>query len=109
MSKLSDEQLEMARDFEHLIFQYLSSAGQKYTAEAVNMSESAISRMKSEPKENSKDTEIQRFCKILSYIGLQIVPANVQCHPAKYIEALQTLAEVGIKAENKRPRKLGWD
>lgn len=109
MSKLSDEQLEMARDFEHLIFQYLSSAGQKYTAEAVNMSESAISRMKSDKKENSNDTEIQRFCKMLAYIGLQIVPANVQCHPPEYINALLTLSELAIQAEKKRPHKLGWD
>lgn len=109
MSELSDEQLEMAREFEHLIFQYLSSAGQKYTAAALLTSESTISRMKSEKKENSNDTEIMRLCKMLSYIGLQIVPASAQCHPPKYIEALQTLAKLQLEAESKRPGKLGWD
>lgn len=109
MGKLSPEQEETARDFESLIFQYLSSAGQKYTAEAVNTSESAISRMKSEKKENSNDTEIMRFCKILSYIGLQIVPASAQCHPPEYIKALQTLSKLQLDAESKRPGKLGWD
>lgn len=91
------------------IFQYLSSAGQKYVAEALLTSESTISRMKTEKKENSNDTETQRFCKMLSFIGLQIVPANVQCHPPEYINALLTLSDLAIQAEKKRPNKLGWD
>lgn len=79
MSELSKEQHEMARDFESLIFQHLSSAGQRYVAAALITSESKISRMKSDKIENSNDTEILRFCKMLSYIGLQIVPKDMQC------------------------------
>lgn len=109
MGKLSPEQTEMARDFESLIFQALSSAGQKYVAEALNTSEATISRMKSEPKESTNDPEIRSFCKMLSFIGLQIVPASAKCHPPEYIEALLTLSDLAIQAEKKRPNKLGWD
>ena len=47
--------------------------------------------------------------RVLALLGLRIVPSDVQCHPPQYIQALKTLAELGLQAEKKRPGPLGWD
>ena len=99
---LSQEQDSRAREFEALFLTRLASVGQKNVATSVDLSESAISNWK-------KEGLIERFCKALVVMELQVVPSEAQCHPAKYIEALKTLAELGLQAEKKRPGPLGWD
>lgn len=46
---------------------------------------------------------------MLALLELQVVPMSAQCHPSEYIQALKTLAELGLQAEKKRPGPLGWD
>ncbi|AYG06852.1 transcriptional regulator [Pseudomonas proteolytica] len=99
---LSQEQDSRAREFEALFLTRLASVGQKNVATSVDLSESAISNWK-------KEGLIERFCKALVVMELQVVPSEAQCHPAKYIDALRTLAELGLQAEHKRPGPLGWD
>lgn len=101
MSTLSPEQDARAREFEGLMLNRLLSIGQKTVADAIGVSESTVSRW--------KEGEIERWCKVLSLLGLRVVPSDVQCHPPQYIQALKTLAELGLQAEKKRPGPLGWD
>lgn len=91
-----------AREYEALFLNRMLSVGQKALSDSVGLSESAISNWK-------KERLIEKFCKSVAVLGLQIVPVEAQCHPAKYIEALKTLAELGLQAEKKRPGPLGWD
>ncbi|MFO6388583.1 CII family transcriptional regulator [Pseudomonas aeruginosa] len=84
-----------------LILNRLLSVGQKTVADAIGVSESTVSRW--------KEGEIERWCKVLALLELQVVPMSAQCHPSEYIQALKTLAELGLQAEKKRPGPLGWD
>lgn len=98
---LSQDPGARAREIESLILRRLSSVGQRQVAEAVGISESTVSRW--------KEGEIERWSKVLALLGLQVVPDEARCHPAEYIESLQTLARRCLELESKRPGPLGWD
>ncbi|MDP9511373.1 CII family transcriptional regulator [Pseudomonas protegens] len=100
--KLSSEQASRAREFEALFLTRLLSVGQKNLATSVDLSESAISNWK-------KEGIIERFCKALAVLDLQMVPQSAIVTNADYLRSLETLAELGLKAEKKRPGPLGWD
>ncbi|MBR7206184.1 transcriptional regulator [Pseudomonas aeruginosa] len=100
-SQLNPERDARAREFESPILNRLLSVGQKTVADAIGVSESTVSRW--------KEGEIERWCKVLALLELQVVPMSAQCHPSEYIQALKTLAELGLQAEKKRPGPLGWD
>ena len=99
--KLSPELSARARDIEALMLKQLLSVGQKNIAQSIGLSESTISRW--------KEGEIERWCKVIALLDLKLVPFSAQCHPARYIQALKTLAELGLQAEGKRPGPIGWD
>ncbi|HCF4357165.1 TPA: transcriptional regulator [Pseudomonas aeruginosa] len=101
-SQLNAERDARAREFESLILNRLLSVGQKVVADSVGLSESAITGWK-------KDGLIERFCKAASVLELQIVPQHAVVVSADYLRSLETLAELGLKAEKKRPGPLGWD
>lgn len=94
-SQLNAERDARAREFESLVLNRLLSVGQRTVADAIGVSESTVSRW--------KEGEIERWCKVLALLELQVV------HPSEYIQALKTLAELGLQAEKKRPGPLGWD
>lgn len=98
-NKLSPELSARARETEALLLKQLLSVGQKSVAESIGLSESTISRW--------KDGEIERWCKVIALLDLKLVPFSAQCHPASYIQALKTLAELGLQAEWKRPGSTG--
>ena len=81
--------------------QRLLSVGQKTVADAMTLSESTVSRW--------KEGEIERWSKVLALLGLQVVPVSAVVVNAEYLRSLETLAELGLKAEKKRPGPLGWD
>ena len=101
MPTFSPDMDARAREFEALLLNRLLSAGQKAVADAIGVSESTVSRW--------KEGEFERWCKVLALLNLQVVPMSAQCHPPEYIQALKTLAELGLQAEKKRPGPLGWD
>lgn len=68
-------------------------------AEAVGVSESTISRFKSE--------HLQQVAAILAEVGLKVVPADYQCFEPTYIAALQRLAAEQLNAQKVAP-KLDW-
>ncbi len=83
------------------MLQRLLSVGQKTVADAMTLSESTVSRW--------KEGEIERWSKVLALLGLQVVPVSAVVVNAEYLRSLETLAELGLKAEKKRPGPLGWD
>lgn len=76
----SAKQDGLARKFETLILQRLASVGQRPVADALNTSESTISRM--------KESDIRRFCQMLAVLGVKCVPADVRCFNPKDVEVL---------------------
>lgn len=90
-----------AREFESLVLRQLASVGQKTIAAAFGVNESTVSRW--------KEGDIERWCKILALLDLQVVPGDIRCHPADYIESLKTLSRRCLELESKRPGPLGWD
>ncbi|WP_273807253.1 MULTISPECIES: CII family transcriptional regulator [unclassified Pseudomonas] len=90
-----------AREIEALVLQRLVSVGQKTVADAIGLSESTVSRW--------KEGEIERWAKLFALLGLQVVPVSAVVVNAEYLRSLETLAELGLKAEKKRPGPLGWD
>jgi len=101
MASLNAQQVATAREFESLVLQRLVSVGQRTVADAIGVNESTVSRW--------KEGEIERWCKVLVLLGLQVVPASAMVVNAEYLRSLETLAELGLKAEKKRPGPLGWD
>lgn len=81
--------------------QRLASVGQKTVADAIGLSESTVSRW--------KEGDIERWCKVIALLDLQLVPASAVVTTAAYLHSVETLAELGLKAEKKRPGPLGWD
>lgn len=101
MNKLNEIQTATAREFEALILQRLVSVGQKSVADAISVNESTVSRW--------KEGDIERWCKVLALLGLKVVPESAMVVNAEYLNSVETLAELGLKAEKKRPGPLGWD
>ncbi len=100
-NQLSPDLDTRARDFEALLLSRLLSVGQRAVADAIGVSESTVSRW--------KEGEIERWCKVLAHLGLQLVPEQAVVVNADYLRSLETLAELGLRAEKKRPGPLGWD
>lgn len=99
--QLSPDMDTRAREFESLFLQRLVSVGQKTVADAIGVSESTVSRW--------KEGEIERWCKVIAHLGLQLVPESAVLVNGDYLRSLETLAELGLRAEKKRPGPLGWD
>lgn len=99
--QLSPDMDTRAREFESLFLQRLVSVGQKTVADAIGVSESTVSRW--------KEGEIERWCKVVAQLGLRIVPDTAMVVNHDYLAAVETLADLGLRAEKKRPGPLGWD
>lgn len=89
--------VERARKTEQVILQALAATGQNELARAMAVHESTVSRM--------KDGGIHTFAHALSHLGLKVVPVGMQCFHPDYVEALKTLAELGLKQQGPR---LDW-
>jgi len=98
---LSQDPEEMARETETLILQRVASVGQKQIALASGSSEATVSRW--------NDGEYTKWAKVLSFLGLRVVPQSAMVVTREYLASVETLAELGLKAEKKRPGPLGWD
>lgn len=101
-TQLSQEPDEIARETETLILQRVLSAGQKNLALATGASESTVSRW-------NGPEGYATWAKALSFLGLRVVPQSALVVTPAYLHSVETLAEIGLKAEKKRPGPLGWD
>lgn len=88
---------ERGRKNESVILQCLASTGQAELAKAMGVHESTVSRM--------KDGGITTFAAALAHLGLKVVPVGMQCFQPDYVDALKTLAELGIRQQ---APKLDW-
>ena len=80
---------ERARKNESTILQAMAAMGQAELAKAMAVHESTVSRF--------KESGIGTFSTALAYLGLKCVPVGMACFDPTYVEALKTLAEVGIR------------
>ena len=63
----------------------------------MGVNESTVSRL--------KDGGIAQAAALMAHCGLKCVPEGMQCFDPAYVEALKTLAEVGIRQQ---APKLDW-
>lgn len=83
------EPTERAKKNLAAIFQRLASVGQANLAATLNVSESTISRWKTE--------EAEQVSRILAELGLKVVPVTLQCYEPKQLEAILTLAKARME------------
>lgn len=81
---------DVSRKNETTILKALASAGQARLAELLGVSESRVSRWKSEG-------DIARTSEMLAHLGLKVVPVTVQCFDPQYVEHLRALAQLGLR------------
>lgn len=84
-----------------VILRALASTGQRTVAEAMGISETTVSRMKS-------DGDLQRMAQLLTALGFKPVPIASKCLTPEraaeiddYIERLRYWAEIGIRTKTK--------
>ncbi|WP_179038337.1 CII family transcriptional regulator [Limnobaculum xujianqingii] len=85
---------------ESLILNRLASVGQKPVADAMGVDEAMVSRWKT--------GQISNFCKFLAELGIQLAPPDAVLVRRDYLFSMETLAEIGMKAERMRPEPLGF-
>lgn len=89
-------------EIESVLLNRLSSVGQKAYAEHMGISESTASRRKAEG-------HFSEMGKELAFFELQVVPPEAVVVSREYLASVETLADIGLKAERARPGPLGWD
>lgn len=87
-------------EMEGLILNRLASVGQKPVADAIGVDEATISRWKA--------GQITNFCRFLAELGIQLAPPDAVLVRRDYLFSMETLAEIGMKAERMRPEPLGF-
>jgi hypothetical protein len=88
-------------EIESTLLNRLASIGQKNYAERIGVSESAISKRKA-------DNHFE-MAKEISALELQVVPPEAVVVSRDYLKSVETLADIGLRAERCRPGPLGWD
>lgn len=88
-------------EMESLILRRLQLHGQKPIADEIGMDESTLSRWKT--------GHIEQFCKLLAALGLQLAPPEAVLVRRDYLLSIETLAEIGMKAERMRPEPIGFN
>lgn len=90
---------ERSRKAECLVLRRLASVGQVHVAEALNVSESTVSRMKEGARQ---------WIDLLDACGLKVVPADMQCYREDSLQAILTLARQRME-QLQTPDQLQWD
>lgn len=92
---------DKARKNEAVILRALASLGQAHLADLMGVSESLISRQKS-------DGQLAKTAEMLAHLGLKVVPVDVQCFDPKYVEHLRALAQLGLRQPS-TDQVLNWE
>lgn len=99
MSALSTTPSERARKAYSRVLQAMQDPGtQRNVAQVLGVSESTVSRIKSEKLEDA--------ITLLCHLGFKVVPQDMRCYPADYVTALHNLAR--LQMQNEAPT-LEWD
>lgn len=89
-------------EIESTLLNRLALIGQRYYAEQIGISESTVSKRKA-------DNHFTEMAKEISVLGLQVVPPEAVVVSRDYLKSVETLADIGLRAERCRPGPLGWD
>lgn len=73
------------RKNQQLILRGLASVGQAFVATQLGVNESTVSRW--------KETDIERFAKMLAVLGLKVTPQAYRCYDESTLQAMLTLAK----------------
>jgi hypothetical protein len=105
MAQLSVQADERARKNVASILQALAASGQSNVAKDLELSESAVSRM--------KDKDIPEAARLLAAVGLKVVPEKYRCVDAAYLAGLEHFAKCWLEhiTQNQTPSPEGlkWD
>ena len=98
MTEASPSPIEKSRKAYSALLQALSDGGkQGAIAVALGVSDSTVSRIKTDKVEDA--------LALLYLAGFKVVPQDVKCYRADYVEALHTMARMHIT----EARTLEWD
>lgn len=98
MNTSSDTTLGKARKAHSVVLRSLhEGAKQGAIAVAMGVSDSTVSRIKTEKLEDALT--------LIYLAGFKVVPQDVKCYPADYVTALHTMARMHMAAA----RSLEWD
>lgn len=101
MTASSPTPAERARKAHVTVLKAMQEPGRQVAAAtAMGVSESTVSRMKTE--------HLESFCSLLAHLGLKVVPVEMQCFPADKVQALLTLARDHLSTIE-RPDQLVWE
>lgn len=89
MPASSIDPAERARKNLALILTRLSSVGQARVAEALEVSESTVSKM--------KGGDLEMLARMLAALGIKCVPDHVKCYEPKQMEAILALAKAQLE------------
>lgn len=92
---------DRSRKNESAILHALASVGQANLATGMEVSESFISRLKS-------NGDLGKTAKMLALLGLKVVPTSMVCFDPQYVEHLRALAKIGLNAPASE-QVLDWD
>lgn len=88
---LSAAQLEKAREYQSLILQQFAVIGQRAVANALDVSDSTVSRIKTE--------QVESISLLLVALELKVAPEEWKLTCPQYLRAIETLAARGIGHE----------
>lgn len=71
---------------------------QRNLAQILGTSEATVSRIKTEKLEDA--------ISLMVHLGFKVVPADMRCYPAEYVQALHTMAKMQIQSA---APSLEWD
>ncbi|MEX2953582.1 CII family transcriptional regulator [Serratia fonticola] len=91
-----------AVEIEGILLNRLASVGQKAYAEHLGISESTASRRKAEG-------HFATMAKELAFLLVQVAPPEAALVSRDYLKSVETLADIGLRAERSRPGPLGWE
>lgn len=100
MAALSQTPAERARKAHGRVLQAMQDPGtQRNVAQVLGVSESTVSRIKTEKLEDA--------ITLLCHLGFKVVPQEMQCYPADYVQALHTMARMHMQQQ--AGPTLDWD
>ena len=98
MPELSSNPATRSRKAFGAVLQAMQDPGtQRNVAQVLGVSESTVSRTKTEKLEDS--------ITLLYHLGFKVVPQDMKCFPAEYMQALHTLARMHVE----EGPKLEWE
>lgn len=92
---LSPEQLERARNYQSLMLHQFAAIGQRAVANALDVSEATVSRMKGE--------QLESICRLLVALELQVVEGDAVMTCPKYLYSLRCIARRELDNEGLAP------